>query len=239
MFRQLDSQKLIEKIDRLHRRIEERFPGSGLSRVCGEVHEAAGETRQACDRIGRPIVWLRGLVAVTILIVVAGLAETLVSVRIADTRFSLTDLIQALEAALSAVVMIGAAVVFLVTVELRFKRARALKAINELRALAHVIDMHQLTKDPARILAAGRETASSPRETMDSFDLQRYLDYCSETLSLVGKMAALYGQYLGDAVVVAAVNDLEGLTTGLSRKIWQKIMVLHLYEQDASKRPAV
>jgi hypothetical protein len=231
VFRQLDPEKLVEKTGQLRRRIEERFPESGLGRVCGELFEAAGETRQACDRISRPIPWLRVLVAVTIVIIVAGLAETLSSVRIAQAPFTLSDLVQGLEAALSAVVMVGAALVFLVSVELRFKRARALKAINSLRALAHVIDMHQLTKDPARVLVTGMETPSSPREVMSSFELQRYLDYCSEMLSLLGKVAALYGQHLGDAVVVSAVNDLENLTTALSRKIWQKIMVLHLYER--------
>ena len=29
-----------------------------------------------------------------------------------------------------------------------------------------------------------------------------------------------------DATVVAAVNEIESLTTGLSRKVWQKITIL-------------
>ena len=41
--------------------------------------------------------------------------------------------------------------IFLVTLEVRLKRRRALAAIHELRAMAHIIDMHQLTKDPDRI----------------------------------------------------------------------------------------
>ncbi|MEO1983997.1 MAG: hypothetical protein ABGZ24_26075, partial [Fuerstiella sp.] len=35
-----------------------------------------------------------------------------------------------------------------------------------------------------------------------------------------------YAQSLPDAVVVAAVNDIETLTNGLSRKIWQKIVMV-------------
>ena len=62
--------------------------------------------------------------------------------------------------------------------------------------------------------------------TMNAFLLRRYLDYCSEMLSLVGKVAALHLQKLDDATVVAAVNEIEGLTTGLSEKIWQKIDML-------------
>ena len=43
--------------------------------------------------------------------------------------------------------------------------------------------------------------------------MTRYLDYCSEMLSLTNKLAALYAQYLPDAVVIDAVNDIEQLTT--------------------------
>ena len=43
----------------------------------------------------------------------------------------------------------------------------------------------------------------------------------------VGKVAALYVQHFEDSQAVAAVNDVEQLTSGLARKIWQKIMILH------------
>jgi hypothetical protein len=50
-------------------------------------------------------------------------------------------------------------------------------------------------------------------------------------LSLVGKVAALYAVDFEDEVVLAAVNDVENLTTGLSRKIWQKIVILYRFKQ--------
>lgn len=55
----------------------------------------------------------------------------------------------------------------------------------------------------------------------------RYLDYCSEMLSLIGKLAAFYVQKFDDPVALAAVNEVEELTSGLSRKIWQKIMIVN------------
>ena len=61
---------------------------------------------------------------------------------------------------------------------------------------------------------------------MTRFELSRYLNYCSELLSLVGKVASLHAQDLRDPVILAAVNDVESLTVGLSRKIWQKIAIL-------------
>ena len=66
---------------------------------------------------------------------------------------------------------------------------------------------------------------------MTAFELVRYLDYCTEALSLSGKVAALYAQSYNDSVVLNAVNDFERLTTGLSRKVWQKIMILQRFEQ--------
>jgi hypothetical protein len=54
--------------------------------------------------------------------------------------------------------------------------------------------MHQLTKDPERLLATHQDTASSPQRTMTRAELWRYLDYCSELLSLTGKIGALFVQ---------------------------------------------
>ena len=61
---------------------------------------------------------------------------------------------------------------------------------------------------------------------MSAFALMRYLDYCSELLALAGKVAALYAQTSRDATVVAAVNELEQLTSSLAQKIWQKINIV-------------
>ncbi|MEK6222153.1 MAG: hypothetical protein N2D54_07880 [Chloroflexota bacterium] len=46
-------------------------------------------------------------------------------------------------------------------------------------------------------------------------------------LSLTGKVAALYAQFIDDPVVLDAVSRVELLTTAMSRKVWQKLMILH------------
>jgi len=106
-----------------------------------------------------------------------------------------------------------------------------LSLLHELRVMAHVIDMHQLTKDPESLLATYQQTKSSPKRTMTAFELQRYLDYYSEMLSMIGKIAALYVQNFTDTGVVNVVNEIESLTTDLSRKIWQKIIILQSLPQ--------
>lgn len=49
-------------------------------------------------------------------------------------------------------------------------------------------------------------------------------------LSLMGKIAGLYAQSSSDPVVVDAVSEIGQLTTGISRKIWQKLLILHLLD---------
>lgn len=100
--------------------------------------------------------------------------------------------------------------------------------LHRLRSIAHVVDMHQLTKDPEHALRPVATTASSPVRTLTRPQLARYLDYCSELLALTSKLAALHAQHLHDPVVLDAVNDIETLTSDLSRKIWQKITILDM-----------
>jgi hypothetical protein len=80
-------------------------------------------------------------------------------------------------------------------------------------------------------------TASSPgaaQQISDPFLLGRYLDYCSELLALIAKIGALYAESLDDPAAVAAVDEIEDLTNGLSNKIWQKLIVLdHVADEQA------
>jgi len=229
-YQQLDAEKIVATVDKLHRRIVERFPNAGLANVCEKLLEIAQAARERSEWIARPIVWVRLVSGVLILTVLASAVLTgwvILSGTRAQQSISSAELIQAVEAAVNDVVIIGASIFFFATLESRIKRRRALGAIHELRSIAHIIDMHQLTKDPERLLSKGADTKSSPVRTMTQFELSRYLDYCSEALSLTGKVAALYVQKFEDSAAVAAVNDVESLTTDMARKVWQKLMVLH------------
>ncbi len=224
----LDADKVLDTVVSLRKRITERFPDSGLGRVCEVLEEVCARSKSRIEWISEPIWPLRILRYLLLAIIVTGLVITVISLRPSARPEDLTviDLIQTLEAGLNDVILISVGVFFVWNLEARFKRRRALAALHELRSIAHVIDMHQLTKDPDRLMSGRVDTRSSPRSTLNAFLLRRYLDYCSEMLSLVGKVAALHLQKLDDATVVATVNEIEALTTGLSEKIWQKIDVL-------------
>ena len=227
MYRSLDSEKILATIETLSRRIAERFPGSGLDKVCQELLTIAEEAQKRSAWIAKPHRSLRIITGVLVTIMVGVLIMVLAKASWPRSGFDLVVLVQVSEAGLNVFLLLSAAILFLVTAETRIKRRRALKEIHELRALAHVIDMHQLTKDPERLLARMAETPSSPKQNLSPAELGRYLDYCSEMLSLIGKLAALYVQKFDDPVALVAVNEVEDLTTGLSQKIWQKIMIVN------------
>lgn len=222
----LDAAEIVRTIERLGRRIEERFPSSGLGQVCDQLLATARLGSERAAAIARPIRSLRIATAALAIMLVVGIILVVTTLRPRMGEFELGQFLQALEASLNAPVLIGAAIFFLVTFETRIKRRRAIRALHELRAIAHIIDMHQLTKDPERATGQASTTASSPHRPLSKTDLGRYLDYCSEMLSLTGKVAALYVQGFDDGVALQAVNEIEDLTTGLSRKIWQKMMIL-------------
>lgn len=138
-------------------------------------------------------------------------------------------LIQVLDPAMNIAVLVGLGVLALGRLEERWKPAKALDYLHELRSIAHVVDMHQLTKDPYR--AALPTTLSSPKVILAGPILERYLDYCSEMLSLTAKLAALFAQSCRDPEVAAGANDVEQLTTALSRKVWQKVMAFSRFEE--------
>ncbi|MDX6769332.1 MAG: hypothetical protein SF051_07355 [Elusimicrobiota bacterium] len=219
----------------LGRRVEERFPGSGLGKAVAELAAVAREAGAKADALARPLLPLRASVWALAAVLVAALVYAARGASMASTADSkLTDLLQAADAAVNLALLLGAAIYSLWNFEERLKRREALALLHELRALSHVVDMHQLTKDPATLRGRAGATASSPKRDMSAEDLGRYLDYCSEALALIGKVGAVYAQKVQDPVVLEAVDGIEDLSTGLARKVWQKIAIL----QGAASRGA-
>jgi hypothetical protein len=224
-YRQLDPQEIINTVKALQSRIEGRFPNSGLGKIVDELLRVANENVERVQWIQRPNILLRaGAVLLTIILisVVIGLLRHIHQFQMNDY----TNFIQALDASIGSVVFMGAAILFFVSWENRIKRDRALKAVHELRAMAHIVDMHQLTKDPENYFGRATRPNKPPKREMTPFELHRYFDYCNDSLALISKIAALYVQGFQDPVLLDAVDDVEDLTTGLSRKIWQKIIIL-------------
>jgi hypothetical protein len=227
MYAELQPPRILETLTVLERRIEERFPGSGLSRIGTELRQRAEVAEVELTRLRRPIWALRITAALGILTTLAvAISLLVVGLRVLIRVEDPTTLLTTTESAANEVILLVLAIAFLVSLETRVKRRAALRSLHRLRSIVHIVDMHQLTKDPKALLTPERATASSPKRTYTRFELARYLDYCSELLSMTGKLAALHVQYLNDPVVLNAVNDVEVLGASLSNKVWQKIMIL-------------
>lgn len=225
MYQSLDPVRILETLERLRDRIDARFPNYGIGRVCRELIDTARATTDKAARLAAPNWPLRVAVGLIIVVGVWAQFEAAELLHLEEVETNI-GLLQSLEAAVNLLILFGGAAWFLLTLEERMKRQRALDALHQLRSMAHVIDMHQLTKDPTALL----QERAPPRQ-MTRFELTRYLDYCAEMLSLIGKLAALYADRMRDPVVIEAVTEIENLTTGLARKIWQKITLIGEIEE--------
>jgi hypothetical protein len=233
MYHTLDPSKIISTLEVLSRRVGERFPNSGLAKISRVLTDVAGTTSARVEALARPNYALRLFVGLVLLSGLGLLAWLGWLAHRLEASTELTNVMQGVDSATSLVIVIGGLALFLWTLESRWRRDRAMKELHELRSIIHVIDMHQLTKDPSAFGAP--RTSSSPERPMTVFQLLRYLGYCSELLSLAGKVAALYADKVRDPSVIDAVGDIERLTTDLSQKIWQKI---ELVQDRMPSRPA-
>jgi hypothetical protein len=225
-YQALDAIKIVETLRTLEARITRRFPTADLAAVCRALIEIGERTQGNAEAIAAPNWPLRLVVYVA---VTAGLSALVYLAWTLDVHVGQAEVFgffEGIDAAMHITVVAGAALLFATSADDRIRRRRALRELHVFRSFAHVIDMHQLTKDPGSLLGDDRPDGAAPRPTMAPSDLTRYLDYCSEMLSLTSKLAALYAQVLPDAVVIDAVNEIENLTANFSRKIWQKISIV-------------
>ncbi len=212
---ELRSEEVTKTLERLLERILERFPNSGLSRVCADLIELSKDTREVATWILKPILPLRIAIVVFFISLCLTFIFSVSRLQISISTLNFGDLVGVINAATNEIILMTAGIFSVITIETRIKRARVVDAINNLRAIAHIVDMHQLTKAPG-----------SGMHSLSDELLARYLDYCSEMLSLISKIAFLYVNNFDDGDANRSVNELEDLTSGLSRKIWQKITII-------------
>jgi hypothetical protein len=227
---------ILETIQRLERRISARFPDSGLSRVSVSLRQLAAEADAEIARLRKPL-WLPRLGAALGVLGIVAIVTGVLRIGLPGSLAmgNLSEFLQASEAAVNLVILLSIGIFFMISLETRFKRHAALKSLYRLRSIIHIVDMHQLTKDPEFVVSPAMTTDVSPKRVLTRFELQRYLDYCSEMFSLTSKVAALYAQHLHDGVVLAAVNDIESLANSLSHKVWQKIVILNSLKEAAER----
>ena len=224
---ELSSQEVLNMATLLHERIQERFGGRRLCDTSKRVLTLTERAGRRARQLGRPNWFMRAVLLLFLAAALVGAGYAVYMLHLSLEVSTITDFLQALSAALDALIVIAAGVYFILSIDLRLKRHVALKALHELRSLAQIVDMHQCDKDPDRIRRPKElDTRLSPHLGMNAFELGRYLDYCCELLSVISKIAALYAEHLRDEVSLRTVKEITDLTLGLSEKIGQKLNLL-------------
>jgi hypothetical protein len=226
----LESEYVADTVGRLEARIRARFPDRRLGNVAAELGAAVPEIHAGFEhsKHRRSQVRLFSRIASGVIVLIAlgalGLALRDAFTRGTENSFDWVPLVESL---INDVIFAAIAVFFLWAMPERLERRALLDLLHRLRSLAHVVDMHQLDKDPEQARAAYAPTAMSPeRRIMNAEDLHHYFDYCSELVSLIAKTAALCAERTSDAVVLHTVSEIETLAAQMSQKIWQKISLL-------------
>lgn len=105
----------------MERRVSERFPGSGLGRVCAEIVRAARDAESVADALAKPNYVIRGLVGLFIALLIAAVIGLFAGLRknLHPNFESISDLLQGLEAGVNDLVFIGFAIWFHTRLEAR------------------------------------------------------------------------------------------------------------------------
>lgn len=147
-YRSLNPDLIVKTTARLSERIEKRFGGRGLTQVANELTQFAQEEVGLARRIARPRSLVRSLVYVFIASGIAVIAYVGWTLKIDFQARPSLDMFEGVEAFINLLILLSAGIWFLLNLEARMKRHDVLVRINQLRSIAHVIDMHQLSKDP-------------------------------------------------------------------------------------------
>lgn len=226
----LSSEEILKTTETIASRLAAEFPESGLSEVGEELVGVAKKTKDRVHRVRQSNIFIRVAVGLTflaaVLVAILGLGQQTIFQFFQRSSLSVADWAQILEAGANLFFLGGTSIFILMSTELRWKRRVIFSYLHELRNLAHVVDMHQLRKDPVVHIYAGRKESGYKYGAMTNYELARYLDYCIDMLALVGKLSAMYGECAEDPEITSYTHNLETLTNMLGQAIWQKIVML-------------
>ena len=115
MYRSLDAEKIIQTVGRLRDRIRERFPESSLSRVAVAFSQVAEQTASEVARIAQPNFFLRAGIVLLTLLVAALIGGIALKLKVPTQVDRVSELLQAIDAALNTLLLLGGAIFFLFT----------------------------------------------------------------------------------------------------------------------------
>src|SRR5262245_34227794 len=120
----LDADQILKTLRRLEQRIAERFPERGLLLICRDLINIGEQAQQRSTSIAKPNLALRAFVLIAIVAAIDGLVVVGISINVPIGTPEIFGAVQGIEAAANIVVLLGAALFFLISLETRLKRNR-------------------------------------------------------------------------------------------------------------------
>lgn len=220
--RALDPDLLAAHIRDVRDETRRSFPNRSLPRYQTNLISLVEEIRVLAAKLsGRsPLDFLLPGLIIFVALLVATVILIIFRFRV-EMPESILEIMEPLEASTNLAVLVAGTTYFVWRTVAERRRHKALSLLHKVRSQIHILDMTQLAKN----------LNETEVEKLSLAERIRYLDYCSQTVSLTAKAGALIITNFEDPVVISAVTEIETLSTGLSQKIWSKINVLHSEQQ--------
>jgi hypothetical protein len=212
--------RIVETAENLARRVSTKFPDSNLAGLSVELAGIARATDQRAHRVRMPIYLIRVACGLVVLLALSGLV---LLVRHIHTRWefnTIADVFESADAGVNILIVFAGGLWFLITIEARFKRKRALAYMGELLEFIRLIDVTQLYFTPELYVSGGLPGGTTPR-----FDYT-YLLFCTEMLAVIGCLAPLYTRDNLDETVWRAASDVESLANSIEDRLLSKAQAI-------------
>ncbi len=117
MFRSLDAEKIIRTLETLSKRVNERFPRSGLADLSVELTQVAMRSTAQIASIARPNIGIRVLAGAVLLVGLAVLGWLALAASQLEASTELTNVMQGLDSTMSLLIVFGGGAFYLSTLE--------------------------------------------------------------------------------------------------------------------------
>ncbi len=212
----LDPARIFETAENLARDISEKLPGSSLAGLAVELTHIAHATVERTQQARRPIYAIRLLSFLAISTSLLGLWYLLDHIHARWEFGTIAEVFDATDAGFNLLVLLAGALWFLITIENRIKRKKALEFIEELREFIHVIDVTQLFYTP--LVYNPDPTAARTSVTFD----YTYFLFCTQILAVISNLAPLYTRGAAGDSILRAASDVEMLANAITVKLLSK-----------------
>ena len=111
-YSQLNPELLVATVEQLSKRVGERFPQAGLFKVSRHLCDIAAESRKRVSESVRRSNWIRCLIGLLLVLLMAGIVMSVVAFKIQPKPGSVTwlEFVQVLESGINDIILVGAGI---------------------------------------------------------------------------------------------------------------------------------